>query len=390
MRSTLARTLSAMLAVTVIAGVAAYSAADPSDPLISLSYITETFVPQVLESAESAAEDAVQLELDEAFAPALGRLEGLDSVDTLAASAVAAAQLELAQDGWYRTTARNVAISLEEGERIRFRCGAEFVLTAGSATLDGERAAEFVHTTSGGGAYVGLAAATNGAYILVSDSIAGLRATSDCEVLVSGEFQVIPGYTVSHTDMADLLAAMNLFRGTGNGYSLEREATRLEALIMFLRLIGEEEAALAYTGSHPFTDVPYWEGGTADRYIAYAYNMGYTNGVSATLSGASDTVTFEQYVTFLLRALGYSSETDFEWSDAPAAAVRFGVITEAERENFLRRGFYRDGVAYLSFRALFAPDKGQQMVLVDRLVAQGVVTVEQAESAAAAQPELIV
>ena len=49
MRSTLSRTLSAMLVITILAGVAAYTARDATDPVLSLSYITGTFVPQVVE-----------------------------------------------------------------------------------------------------------------------------------------------------------------------------------------------------------------------------------------------------------------------------------------------------------------------------------------------------
>ena len=72
---------------------------------------------------------------------------------------------------------------------------------------------------------------------------------------------------------AETLHALGLFRGTGedeNGvpiYALEKTATRAEALVMLIRLLGEEDAALSSLAAHPFTDVPAW----ADRYVAYAY-----------------------------------------------------------------------------------------------------------------------
>lgn len=57
---------------------------------------------------------------------------------------------------------------------------------------------------------------------------------------------------------------MGLFQGSGtaygSGYDLERVPTRIEGLVLFLRLIGEEKAALAYGGENPFTDVPAWGG----------------------------------------------------------------------------------------------------------------------------------
>ena len=52
---------------------------------------------------------------------------------------------------------------------------------------------------------------------------------------------------------------MHLFQGSftgyGDGYDLEVAPTRLQALIMFIRVLGEENDALAYTGSTPFTDI---------------------------------------------------------------------------------------------------------------------------------------
>ena len=75
---------------------------------------------------------------------------------------------------------------------------------------------------------------------------------------------------------------MGLFQGTGTaygcGYDLEVAPTRVVGLVMFLRLIGEEGAALACTQGNPFADTPAW----CDRYVAYAYAKGYTKGVAPT------------------------------------------------------------------------------------------------------------
>ncbi len=43
---------------------------------------------------------------------------------------------------------------------------------------------------------------------------------------------------------------------------------------MFLRLIGEEGAALSSTAANPFADTPAW----CDRYVAYAYEKGLYQG----------------------------------------------------------------------------------------------------------------
>ena len=60
---------------------------------------------------------------------------------------------------------------------------------------------------------------------------------------------------------ADALNQLGLFNGTDKGYELEKPLTRLEALIMLIRLSGKEIDALYPEEelTHPFTDTPDWE-----------------------------------------------------------------------------------------------------------------------------------
>ncbi|MBR2482059.1 MAG: S-layer homology domain-containing protein, partial [Oscillospiraceae bacterium] len=94
-------------------------------------------------------------------------------------------------------------------------------------------------------------------------------------------------YEPQFTDEAEILYDLGLFRGTGTNadgspdFALEKPATRMQGLIMLIRLLGEEEEALAYEGPCPFTDVS----GNSAKYAAYAYSKGYTSGTSATTFG---------------------------------------------------------------------------------------------------------
>ena len=90
-----------------------------------------------------------------------------------------------------------------------------------------------------------------------------------------------------HEGLADTLYQMDLFKGTGTNpdgtpiYNLDAGATRMQGLIMLIRLLGEEEAALAYTGPCPFADVS----GNSAKYAGYAYSKGYTSGTTPTTFG---------------------------------------------------------------------------------------------------------
>ena len=106
------------------------------------------------------------------------------------------------------------------------------------------------------------------------------------------------GINNTYWDQATLLNKLDLLRGTGSGFALERGMTRAEAAAMLVRFLGEEKAALSQDWAHPFTDVPEW----ADRYVGWLYQNKLTKGTSDTKYSPSLYVTYWQYATFLSRA----------------------------------------------------------------------------------------
>ena len=127
---------------------------------------------------------------------------------------------------------------------------------------------------------------------------------------------------------AQNLYELGLFRGVGEDaagrpdFDLNARPDRAQAVTMLVRLMGAEEAALTAQAAHPFTDVPQW----VSPYVGYAYQMGWTLGVGSGRFGAGEPVTEEQYLTFLLRALGYDSSRDFAWDQAHVLAGQIGLI----------------------------------------------------------------
>jgi hypothetical protein len=145
---------------------------------------------------------------------------------------------------------------------------------------------------------------------------------------------------------AEVLKELGLFLGTDKGFELDRQATRAHGIVMLIRILGEEKEALSYTGKHPFTDVPSW----CDRYVAYAYNKGYTTGTSATTYNANDKITGQQYITFILRALGYNDKNgDFTYAKAIEKAIEVGLVGSAE--DYVG-DFYRRDIVHISYTAL--------------------------------------
>lgn len=180
---------------------------------------------------------------------------------------------------------------------------------------------------------------------------------------------VIPAAAASEEteNAAALLYHLGLFQGTGakeDGspeFSLDRAPTRAEAVTMLVRLLDQEDAAKAETWTTPFTDVPDW----AAPYVGFAYSQGLTNGVEPNRFGASAPVTTAQYLTFLLRALGYQDGKDFLWS-SPWSFTDTLKITSGNYN--AKTKLLRADVALLSAAALDAPRSGSDQTLLQYLL----------------------
>lgn len=166
------------------------------------------------------------------------------------------------------------------------------------------------------------------------------------------------------------LQRLGLFLGTGSGFELGRSPRRDEAAVMLTRYLGAESVAQTM-GEQTlcFTDV----GDYYRPYVAYLYADGLTRGTSETTYSPANAATAAQYMTFLLRALGYSEQNgDFAYASALADAVRLGVITQAEAGALVKSPFDRGAMARVSYRMLSAQTV-RGMRLCDELVQSGAI-----------------
>lgn len=167
---------------------------------------------------------------------------------------------------------------------------------------------------------------------------------------------------------AEYLDAIGLLRGDGNGYNLEDTVTRIQGAVMVVRLIGKEKEALSEHLSHPFDDVPAW----GSPYVGYLYTKGLSNGKAFNMFGSDDLLTEEQYVTFLLRILGYSdAEGEFLWHESLEKANDIGMIDSSEPVG----AFLRSHMVSYTLDCLNTPLKSSKMSLLERLEEMGRLTV---------------
>jgi hypothetical protein len=350
--------LSAVLITAIAAG------GDSSDPLVSLSYLNGTYastvdakVTEKLNASDAALLDA-----------ASRKLSGSDG--SAAGSSYA--------DTW--TEKR-----MKKGDMLSGGTGLNVTVLAGSASVSFSSGA-VVDVTDGRTVESGSSLTGSHRYLVAEDAAAVFTVTSETAVVdYMGNYSFTNSDSVDYNAMAAALKTMNLFKGSytgyGSGYDLEVAPTRLQALIMFIRVLGEEDAALSYTGTAPFSDIA--PGTDAAKYVGYAYAKGYTNGYTATLWKPSRTVNAYQYTEFLLRALGYSSSANTDLSGTLEAAQSSGVLTAGEVSILKNCKFLRAELVYLSYYALDATVSGSSDTLREVLIAKGVFTADDSGAARA-------
>lgn len=332
-----------------------FAAADKDDPLASLSYLTGTFKELVMDEVEDRLDDS-----DEEL------LEEIESTGTVAA-AIASTWTERRmkeEDLLLGVTGTNVLL-LSGAMEVRYDDGAVVDVTTGDVIPSGGTL-QLRHR-----------------YMAAEDTSAVFMAVSPTAVIhYQGTYDFRDSHLPDYNAMADALQSLHMFRGNntgyGQGFDLESPATRIQALIMFIRVLGEEEEALAWQGDIPFKDVLDW----AKPYVGYAYEMGYTNGISATEFAPNMTATANQYTEFVLRAMGYSSTANTDLSDTLLRAWEAEVLTEGEVEKLSGvDAFLRVHMVYISYYALYAglPDG---LTLAETLQDKDVFTAKEWKNAA--------
>lgn len=361
MRHKPVRLLILLLLLALGGGLLALAAYLPNGrELVSLRYLEDTFLPQAVSVGEG-----VYGAHDDALYEKAGKAAAALEQDYAFYLDPAEGKLTVCRD-W-------TDFRFKRGDVIHLGTGTSFLLLDGEAQVSSSDTV--VDATAGQETLDGAALLPRHHYLAAEKTTASVTITSDTAVLsLEGSCVLAPSTQTDYNMLADALKTMGLFKGSdtgyGSGYDLEKAPTRIQGLILFLRLIGEESAALAFSAPCPFSDVPAW----CQQYVAYAYEKGYTKGVSQTEFGPALELRSNEYLTFVLRALGYSDggeNADFTWDTALTKALQLSVLTAREHKQLTEQPFLRAQVVYVSYYALDARRKSTGESLYAALVASG-------------------
>ena len=351
---------SLLLALALCFAAAFAAGGDADDPLVSLSYLEGLFrqeADSAIDFALESADDTMQQDTQ----------QWLEAMAEDAMSAAGQNFAEVAQQ-----------VTLNEGDALS-GSGGLYITAHTGGILASINFGAVVDVTTGEEIPNGSFLTVNHHYIVAENSSADFIAASPTAVLsYQGNYtHTTDETTIDYYGIALALRELGLFRGSGSGigegFDLHLAPTRAEALVMFIRILGEEEDALSCTYEHPFTDVPAW----LDRYAAWAWSKGYSNGVGNNKFGPALTVSAVEYQEFLLRALGYSTAGVDNYLTSLERSLEYGALTDAEYFLLSDTTFLRAHVAYLSYYNLDTMVAGTYMTLAQQLQQQRVFSFQQ-------------
>lgn len=192
-------------------------------------------------------------------------------------------------------------------------------------------------------------------------------------LVVIGMNMTIPVFANENgIEEAEYLYTLGLLNGGSEGFELNKKLNRIEAAVMIVRLNGDEQLVIANSYTHPFTDVPSW----ADSYVGYMYVNGLTTGKTETIYGSYDLISKEQYMTFLLRVLGYSDEEgDFYWGNSFEKALNIAMLTDSDVKKYEESDeFLRRHMVELTYAGLQIEPKGLSTTLINLLESRGAIS----------------
>ena len=181
---------------------------------------------------------------------------------------------------------------------------------------------------------------------------------------------------------ADVLYKLGLFNGTGTDddgnpiFNLDDKLSRQEATALLVRILGREAEAKEQVFDIPFTDVDEW----AKPYVGFAYHNGLVNGIADTSFGSKNPISASEYLTLILRSLGYDDKNgDFAWDCAWTLSDELNM-TQGQYNVDTSAEFCRKDAVLISYMSLFQKLKGEEQTLANKLFIGEAFSDEQLES----------
>jgi len=195
---------------------------------------------------------------------------------------------------------------------------------------------------------------------------------------------IIPAFAAgsyNYSAQAQALYDLGLYKGSNpNTFEpdLGSPLDRQQGVVMLVRLLGKEAAALALSNSEVdstliiFSDankIASW----AKKYVAYAVLYKYVAGLPNGTFAPNDPLLGKQFGTMLLNALGYTVDAA-SYAAACYQLSNIGAITFAEAAKFNDKELIRDDMVGIAYGILAVNYKATGKSVIETMVEQKIVT----------------
>lgn len=230
-----------------------------------------------------------------------------------------------------------------------------------------------------------------------SDS-SGRSSDGDASVYPRLNSRIEAGTALSAEDAAMRLYYLGMLTGTGiniNGgveFNLNGGLTRLEAAVLTVRMLGDEDFARQVKYPHPFDDVPSW----ASPYVGYLYSAGLLDDLCTLDSYTghfepNSAETAGRFLGYMLYALGYRTDDgDYTYDTSERQCSDIGIFNR--ESDTLSADYYgssdekkpesepmtRAGAVTAIYNTLRTTMKNSGEVLSDSLVKKGSISYDDA------------
>lgn len=189
---------------------------------------------------------------------------------------------------------------------------------------------------------------------LISVIIAVIMLVSSFATVAAADYADVES-TNSYYKAIKVLSGLGIAKGDGENFNPANDVKRSEMVAFVCRAMGEEDIATA-SASNAFTDVAanHWAAG----YIAWGVNRGIINGMGDGTFAPDASVTYQDAVVMIMRALGYDriaqrAENGGYPTGYLKLASQYGVLKDAGYDN--AKAATREIIAQLIYNALTAP-----------------------------------
>ncbi len=215
------------------------------------------------------------------------------------------------------------------------------------------------------------------------------RLTALMTAIIIFTIAVLPATTYADTiskeakACADLgiLIGKDVLTGVTSEY-LEETPTRIQALIIFLRIQGLDDEALTYDWDINFKDANDYSWVVGRNYLGYAKenpDLGWIGNPDGNFYPAN-TIDSKAFYKVMLESLGYSQDIDFDYSETLDFAESVGILSSAKNMDKVKN-FTIDHVAKAIYSTLNAKPKDEKKSLITLMTEKGIIDEKKAAKA---------